>query len=437
MKQHHLRHTLNGELHTRPFHDFEGTGRFIRFIYLLDETEETLFSQINSWLAERNMPVMASDEKFRREAYGNFALRVERHNEFVTISFIAHDSAEHSPKAGMLPDGAFDVSAHQHLPFDLIEQIKTPVFHAIWLEISAQAPPQIAPKQVGEMLSCSSAASSQISGGAGQVHFSFDTDENGFSRAILFNDALTPPRMGRIILRLVELETYRMLALLGLPVIRTYGRELSQVETELQHLTSTISRLISDASAHVGTLLPQLSHLAAQVENMSAETGFRLSATQAYKEVFYSRMERLNISRLDGHLGLYGFLDRRMMPALQTCEAFSRRLEDLSERVERTGSLLRTHTEYMIQNQNTDLLSSMNKRAQAQLRLQQTVEGLSVIAGTYYGVGLVGVIAKTLPDSILVIASVDLIKGLSIPAVALLIAYILRRGANSIKRLSH
>ncbi len=436
MKQHHLRPILNGELHTRPFHDFEGTGRFIRFVYLIDGTEDTLFKQINHWLSAHNMPVIAPDEKFRRQACDGFALRIERHNEFVTVSFIAHDQPKGAAKAGTLPKTAFDSAAHPHLPFDLIEQIKTPVFHAIWLEIASKSPKKISPEKVCEMLSCGSAASSQISGGAGQVHFSFDNDENGFSRAILFNDAITPSRMGRIVLRLIELETYRMLALLGLPVIRKYGHELSEIEAELQHLTSAISTLISDASGHVGSLLPQLSHLAAQIENMSAETGFRLSATNAYQEVFYARMGRLNISRLDGHLGLYGFLDRRMMPALQTCAAFSRRLDDLSKRVERTGSLLRTHTEYLIQNQNTDLLSSMNKRAQAQLRLQQTVEGLSVIAGTYYGVGLVGVLAKSLPQEMLKMMSVDVVKAISVPFVAVMIALILRRGTHIVKKLS-
>lgn len=227
-----------------------------------------------------------------------------------------------------------------------------------------------------------------------------------------------------------------MLALLGLPVIRQYGAEVSGIETQLKNLTSAISALISDASEQAGSLLPQLSSLAAQIETISAETSFRLSATNAYQEVFYARMERLNISRLDGHQGLYGFIDRRMMPALQTCSAFSRRLEDLSRRVERTGSLLRTHAEYVIQNQNTALLTSMNSRAQAQYRLQQTVEGLSVIAGTYYGVGLVGVLAKLLPLHILQNISVDMIKAISVPFVAILIAFILRRGTHLAKKLT-
>ena len=104
--------------------------------------------------------------------------------------------------------------------------------------------------------------------------------------------------------------------------------------------------------------------------------------------------------------------------------------------VERTGSLLRTHTEYTIQKQNTDLLSSMDRRARAQLRLQQTVEGLSVIAGTYYGVGLVGVVAQSLPEHMTGGLSVDVIKAASLPFVAVGIALILRRGSHMVSRLS-
>ena len=432
MKQHHLRAILNEELHTRPFHDFEGTGRFIRYIYLLAQSDASIFSAVNRWLTSQGRAVITPDEKFRREAFDDYALRVERHSEFVTISFIAKEARRRTG----LPAKAFDRAANSHLPFEMIEKIKHPVFHAIWLEIGGKAPKSMSPEAVISMLDSRTSASSLVSDGAGQAHFSFDCDDHGFSRAVLFNNSLSAERTGRLLLRMVELETYRMLALLGLPVVRAHSAALGQIETELEQLTSAISTMISENAQHLGSLLPQLSHLAAQAEKLSAETSFRLSASMAYQDVFYARMQRLNISRLDGHQGLAGFLDRRMMPALQTCKAFTRRLEGLSSRVERTGSLLRTHTEYTIQKQNTDLLSSMDRRARAQLRLQQTVEGLSVIAGTYYGVGLVGVVAQSLPEHMTGGLSVDIIKAASLPFVAVGIALILRRGSHMVSRLS-
>jgi uncharacterized membrane-anchored protein len=102
---------------------------------------------------------------------------------------------------------------------------------------------------------------------------------------------------------------------------------------------------------------------------MSAVTSYRLSATEAYQEIFLARVSVLDISRLDGFQSIPGFLNRRMLPAMQTYIAFGERLNSVSERVARAGSLLRDQTETMIQNQNTALLASMDKRASTQLRL--------------------------------------------------------------------
>ncbi|XDZ65773.1 DUF3422 family protein [Alphaproteobacteria bacterium LSUCC0684] len=427
MNQHPLRQTLADELHTRPFHDFEGSGRFLRFIYLHDRGEDAILEPVNRWLEEKGRSPIRESEKFRREIFDAFTLRVERHSEFVTIGFVV---TKEKSRSG-LPKGAFDPAAHPELPLDLIESIEAEVFHAIWLEVGAKPPAGLTQRKITDLLDCRSAASSLIMDGMAQAHFSFDIDAEGYSRVMLFNASIDGNRMGRIVQRLVELETYRMLALLGLPLVRDYSPELGQVEKDLQRLTHAISQHISSEKDDVGRHLPVLSGLAAQIENLTSATSFRLSATKAYRDIFLSRLESINASRLDGHQEIDGFLDRRMMPAMQTCEAFSTRLESLSKRVERTGGLLQTHTEFIIQHQNTSLLKSMNSRASAQFRLQKTVEGLSVIAGTYYGVGLVGIIAKMLPLENWHIG-LDLIKAGSTPFVALAIFWIIRRGSTAL-----
>lgn len=429
MQQHPLRHILNEELHTRPFHDFEGAGRFIRLVYLIGESEQKILRPVNLWLSGQGRPPLESTQKFRREEFDNWALRIERHGEFVTISFIMKGEK----LARGLAKGAFDQTAHRQLPVDLMAAISIPVFHAIWLEIGGKPPAGLTPDNVSQMLECRSAASNLISDGAAQIHMSFDIDSLGYSRMMLFNKSISANRMGRIVQRMVELETYRMLALLGLPLVRENSAELSQIEEDLQALTGLLSQQISASTDTGNTLLAQLSGLAAQIEKLSARASFRLAASAAYRDIFMARLQRLAISRLEGHQGIAGFLDRRMMPAMQSCIAFSARLQSLSERVERTGSLLRTHTDLVIQNQNTNLLSSMDRRASAQLRLQQTVEGLSVIAGTYYGVGLVGILAKAWPF----IADhpsfgLDSVKAASTPFVALAIWLIVRRGSRAI-----
>jgi len=430
IQEHALRRKLSDELHARSFHEFEGGGRFIRFIFMTESTDETIIEPINRFLKKIDTPQITSKEKFKRVEMASFSLRIERHNEFVTIGFIVKGE---KTRTG-LAEGAFDPEVNETLPFRLIEEIPAKLFHAIWLEIGGKPPKQLTPAKVQNIIKGRSGASSLISGGEAQVHFSFDIDSNGFSRSVLFNNAIPASRLGRIVLRMVELETYRMLALLGLPTATQHINQLGQTEQKLSDLTHQLTAHISSGDEEVQELLPELSQMAAKVEQIAADTSYRLAATKAYRDIFLARMDALRTSRLDGHQGLKGFLDRRMMPAMQTCVAFGERLANLSERIARAGSLLRTQTETNIQRQNRDLLASMNRRAKAQLRLQQTIEGLSVAAVTYYGVGLVGHVAKALPLQKWGL-DITLFKALAVPLVALLVWMFLRKVRKAVYHL--
>jgi uncharacterized membrane-anchored protein len=430
MQEHPLRRKLSDELHARSINEFEGGGRFIRFIFMNESTDETIIKPVNRFLKKFDAPLITSEEKFKRVEMPSYTLRIERHTEFVTIGFIVKGEKTQTG----LAEGAFEPEANETLPFQLIEEIPAKLFHAIWLEIGGRPPKELSPEKVQNIIKGRSGASSLISGGEAQVHFSFDIDSNGFSRSVLFNNAIPSSRLGRIVMRMVELETYRMLALLGLPTATQYINQLGQIEQKLSDLTHELTVHISSGNEEVQGLLPELSQMAAKIEQIAADTSYRLAATMAYRDIFLSRLEALRISMLDGHQGLKGFLDRRMMPAMQTCVAFGERLANLSERIARAGSLLRTQTETNIQKQNRDLLASMNRRAKAQLRLQQTVEGLSVAAVTYYGVGLVGHVAKALP---LQAWGLDffLFKALAVPLVALLVWMFLHQVKKSMRHL--
>ena len=430
--EHPQRQTLIDELHARPFFDFEGEGRFIRFIYLVGTSDTALIAHVNNWLDSQDRMPVDGAEKFRREDFGDFVFRLERHTEFVTVGLIVRD--KNNRRTG-LTSAAFSLLENSQLPFAMIAAMPTPLFHAIWLEIGKTPPKPVLPEEVAKMLGSRTAASNSISDGDGEVHCSFDSDEDGFSRMILFARTLSAERKGRQVLRLIELETYRMLALLGLPVVRDNMSRLHKIESQLAQVTQRMTAQINGANEAVEALLPELSSLAAEIEEMSANTSYRLSATKAYQDIFLARLERLNTHRLSGHQGLSGFLDRRMMPALKTCDAFEERLDGLSARISRAGSLLRTQTEIQIQEQNRNLLASMDRRAQAQLRLQQTVEGLSVIAGTYYGVGLVGYLVKLLPDSHLP-ADISILQAASVPVIAFLIWWVFYRMHRVVDRLN-
>lgn len=239
--------------------------------------------------------------------------------------------------------------------------------------------------------------------------------------------------MGRVVQRIVELETYRLLALLGLSTVKEYSARLASIEEVLSGLTNDLAKEIKKPDGQVQGLLSVLSSQAADVEDIYSHTSYRLSATKAYLGVLTGRLEQMQLTRLSGFQGVRGFLDRRMTPAMDSCNAFSERLASLSQRINRAGALLRTQTELVIQRQNRDLLQSMDERAKHQLRLQQTVERLSIAAVTYYGVGLVGYIAVSLPIDKLGLSLID-IKALAVPVIALAVWAAIRRVKDAVAK---
>ena len=119
-------------------------------------------------------------------------------------------------------------------------------------------------------------------------------------------------------------------------------------------------------------------------------------------------------------------MDRRFEPAMRTCRWTQRRLRELSDRVSRTTQILRTRIEFMTERQNQALLASMNRRAQLQLKLQQTVEGLSLVVLTYYSVGLIQYLAKGVREMGFAVP-IDLITALAVPIIAIALLLALRQ----------
>jgi len=422
-----LRRALSDELHARAFHEFDGAGRFIRFVFMTEDNLSAMHGYVNAFLQERGKPPIEAESKFARIEFDDFALRFERHTEFLSISLIEKGLAA---KAGLLPD-AFDKS-QSRLPLDWAGAAPATLFHAIWIEIGGKPPRGLDPESMLTVMDSRAIAANRLGDGTSQLHFAFDIDKNGFSRVALYNSDITASRMGRTVQRVVEFETYRLLAMLGFAAVQDNSQKLSQIETEVGKLTTQLAVQIKNPGAKVESLLSTLSRQAADLEDISSQTSYRLSATTAYESILADRLAGLGLSRLDGFQGVRGFLNRRMTPAMDSCRAFAERMASLSERIGRAGDLLQTQTEMIIQRQNRDLLRSMNRRAKAQLHLQQTVERLSIAAVTYYGVGLVGYLALPLP---LDAWGIDLlvVKAASVPIIAFFVWLAIHRVKQGLK----
>jgi uncharacterized membrane-anchored protein len=174
------------------------------------------------------------------------------------------------------------------------------------------------------------------------------------------------------------------------------------------------------------TLLADLTELAAELEADAASSLYRFGASRAYYNIVLERVAMLAEKALPGNETLGAFLQRRLAPAMRTCQSVEERQADLSRKLARATALLRSWIDVELQKFNTEILASMDKRAHLQLRLQQTVEGLSVAAISYYVIGLVGYLAKLIHGVGIEIAP-ETLTGAAVPIVVLGVWLTVRR----------
>ncbi|MBU2408401.1 MAG: DUF3422 domain-containing protein, partial [Gammaproteobacteria bacterium] len=269
----------------------------------------------------------------------------------------------------------------------------------------------------------------EIGGGAGLAYTDFRIHPDGFVRFVVGNRSLTERQAGRTLQRLFEIEAYRMMALLALPIARRLAPRIAVIEASLTKLTAHIALEGGEDEA----LLQELTRLAAEIENCLSSSQFRFSACRAYHELVTTRIGELRETRLPGIQTIEEFMARRLTPAVATCATTSQRLHDLSDRVAQASALLSTRVDIARERQNQALLASMDRRAKLQLRLQQTVEGLSVAAIVYYVAGLLGYLAKAGKAAGFAVEP-DLLVGLAIPLLACAVIFALRQARRRLHR---
>lgn len=404
MIEHPDRAAILGELHARPFAQVAVPCRIYQFAFMTGPEEaRTDRAAVSALAARHGVPAPAGDAKFHSLQIGDWSLRWESHTEFTTYTWSASADAE-PPFKRADPFGTGEISFAP--PGRLIAAVHVAVAG------SAEGEPRL-----GEGTHRSMLCVVDASEGGARLTTDFQADAHGFTRYLVEARVLSPTRVGRVVQRVLELETYRVLALLGLPEARRLSPELARMEAEL----NTIAQAMGAASTMQDNhgLLQRLTSLAAGIEAQTAASAFRFGATRAYHGLVKSRIEAIGEARVGEHVTLSAFLRRRFDPAMETCQTIEARQARLSSQLARTADLLRTRIQFELEQQNRDLLQSMNRRAQLQLRLQETVEGLSIAAITYYVVGLVGYIAKGAKEAGLAPkwATPELVAGASVPIV--------------------
>lgn len=420
---HPLRAELAEEVHARPPDAFSSPFRVSYLVLLRDSADHrTEWVQFCALLRRFGIAPPAQASNHFSTRIDRLHLRWERHTEFSRYTIVA-------PDAG---DEPFAPPALAALPTDWLASLSGQIIvaaHAAFVgscDTSGSIPggTQIDYEAVSDrFFDGNSLVGATISEGAGTALTDFRIGGGGFSRFLVIDHNLTPRQAGRTLQRLLEIETYRMLALLALPVARKLLPFLADSERELSAITAALARAREEDEA---ILFARVMRLEAETESRSAENHYRFSAAAAYYELVQQRIRELREHRIVGLQTFHEFTERRLAPAMNTCRTAAGRLESLSERVARANELLSTRIDLSHERQNRALLETMNGRAAAQLRLQRTVESLSVAAVTYYIVGLISYVARAITSSGWALDT-DVVVGISIPIVALTAALWIRR----------
>ncbi len=422
---HPLRYELANELHARPFSALDAPCHVVYLAIKQTKDAAARDREIDrAHLLELLDRFGATHPKPGATHYfgdlGKHKIKWECHTEFVTYTIFKPGLAERP----------FDPSSFDVFPADWLAKAPGARITSamIRVELVPEGQEETVLEKAYDWFVPESLAVSRIVDGAAIMAGDFRIDSSGHMRfAIFARPDSGERRIGRIVQRLTEIETYKAMSMLGYRRARDLSGQMSALDRDL-------TALISDMSGSMGApedALKKLLRVASELERLRAISTFRFGATAAYEAIVLDRIRVLREQRFSGRQTFQEFMARRFDPAMRTVLSTEKRLSAMAERAIRAGDLLRTRVDVERQAQNADLLSSMDKRADLQLRLQRTVEGLSVVAISYYAVNLVAYVAAPAmePMGLSKTAATALLTPLVVGAVWLLV----RRIRNSIE----
>lgn len=408
---------LNNEVHARPPEALNARMR-ISYVVLFGELD---MKPLRELCGKYGVEPPGETANHFSADLGPFRLKWERHTEFTRYWFLV-------PATGA--NALFERTAIEAVPPGWLKTLKGEVLVANHIELMPAPRGKLDEEKLSRQhFGGNALVGSAVAGGLGRAFTDFRIHADGFGRMLVHDNGMTPRQRGRTVQRLLEIDTYRVLALLTLPVARELMPQLGKFEAELGEITTTM-RTASEADEP--QLLDRLTLLHADVVRHHTASQFRFAAAKAYSDLVALRISELREERIKGLQLFAEFTDRRLAPAMRTCEAAAKRLDTVSERVSRATQMLSTRVDISREKQNQALLESMDRRARLQLRLQETVEGLSIAAITYYIVGLIGYLAKGLKEAGLLPVSDLVVTAASIPVVIAVVALGVRRVRKSI-----
>ena len=340
---------------------------------------------------------------------GTFQLRWERHTEVSTWT-VYRPSPEVDAET-------FAITALDVVPQDWLAGLPGEVLAAAHVALVKAQPASVAFAEADLVVT-------EVAGGAVRVSTDFRAGPDGFTRFLLVQASGGPVLAGRIVQQLFEIETYRLMALLAFPVATGGAAAIASMEAEAADAALQVAQ--EGGVEADRELLSRLAILAGRAEALAGASGFRFAAARAYHGLVQERINQLNERPLEGRPGVREFMERRLAPAMRTCTAAAERQRDVIARIARTTQMLAARVDIAAEATNASLLKSMDRRAQLQLRLQETVEGLSAAAISYYALALFKIVMEGV-EKVWNGVNATLTTGLAAPVVVLCVWLFLRR----------
>ncbi|PHQ85444.1 MAG: hypothetical protein COB65_03005 [Thalassobium sp.] len=420
---HPLRYLLANELHARPFPTVAAPSRAA---YLAIKPAQNgagrdraldrahLLALLDRYGAAHPQP----DATHYSGQLGKHFLKWESHTEFVTYTLFGEGNG----------DRPFDAATFGVFPADWLDAAPGVRITSALIHIERESDDAVITDKVRDWFVPESLAISRVLEDQLVIAGDFRIDPAGHMRfAVFARDGAGDRRVGRVVQRICEIETYKAMSMLGLARARDLGGRLGEMDNRLTALVGDMSGTPSRPEDTLTDLL----RIAAELESIVHNSSFRFTATGAYESIVNQRIAVLREERFMGRQTFAEFMMRRFDPAMRTVASTQARLQAMSDRALRAGDLLRTRVDVERSAQSQALLASMDRRADMQLRLQTTVEGLSVVAISYYGVNLVAYMIYPLATSL------DLSKGLLTALITPLVIAAVWWGVRRIRKAMH
>jgi uncharacterized membrane-anchored protein len=312
-----------GEIHARPF-ALVGQSRVIFQLAFLTEGGSVVDHAVLAGLARaRGVAAPGRDAAHFAMGWGQGTLRWERHTEFSTYFWDAPAPARFGDALDTHPFG---------------DQFSPPgsLIAGVRLEVR----PESAETQAAlESFDPTSLCLSEVKDGQALIATDFRQDGDGLTRILVIDKGMTDAGRGAVVQRLLDIETYRTLAALGLSLARSLSPEMRRIEDGLTKITQGMK---TGARENADSLLADITVLAAELEANAALSLYRFGASRAYYNIVRERISSLNESGQPGFETIGAFLEKRLAPAMRTCQSIEERQANLSRKLSRATALLRS-----------------------------------------------------------------------------------------------